>query len=288
MKFIVAGLGNFYRSWKLIEQTVPIADELGYYGVVLPDHYMWDREEMPDRNSTLDTWVALSYLAAKTKGLMLGTLVTPIPFRPPGTLAKMVATLDVISSGRAILGVGAGWSRTEFEGYNEWTDGKTRVDKTEEGVRLIRKLWQEPKVDFQGKFYTAKGAVLDPKPVQKPYPPLLFGGFSPRMLRLAAKYGDLCFIPPWIQTPFDKAKTIVDQEARKMGRQNKLAYGAGSPSTFGKFDMRAIEEDIHLAEENGCGFYVVPFPQEDYIAQMREFARDLLPSYSGGQTLVTQ
>ncbi len=71
---------------------------------------------------------------------MLGTLVTPIPFRPPGILAKMVATLDAISSGRAILGVGAGWSQTEFQGYSEWNDAKTRVDKTERGVQLILKL----------------------------------------------------------------------------------------------------------------------------------------------------
>ena len=119
--------------------------------------------------------------------MRIGTLVTPIPFRPPGILAKIVSTLDVISSGRAILGVGAGWSQTEFEGYSEWTDGKTRVDKTEEGVQLILKLWQEAKVEFQGKFYKAKGAILDPKPVQKPHPPLLFGGVSPRTLRLAGQ-----------------------------------------------------------------------------------------------------
>ena len=68
----------------------------------------------------------------------------------------------------------------------------------------------------------------------------------------------------------------------------KLAYGAGSTSTFGKFDMRAIGKDVHVAEENGCRFYVVPFPQEDYIPKMREFATDLLPSYSSNQPLVTQ
>src|SRR5215831_17999233 len=162
MKFIISGLGNFDRSWKLAEQAVPIADELGYYGVVFPDHYMWDWQDMPNRNSTLDAWLMLTYLAAKTKNLMLGTLVTPIPFRPPGMLAKMVTTLDIISSGRAILGVGAGWSKTEFEGYSEWNDPKIRVDKTEEGVQLILKLWKEPSVNFDGKFYEAKNAVLEP------------------------------------------------------------------------------------------------------------------------------
>lgn len=108
MRFFFAGLGNFHRSWKLIEEAVPIADDLGFYGVLFPDHFMWNRDRMPERNSTLDTWTAISYLAAKTRRLMLGTLVTPIPLRPPGVLARTVATVDVISSGRAILGVGAG------------------------------------------------------------------------------------------------------------------------------------------------------------------------------------
>ncbi len=263
-----------------MEQVVPVADELGFYGVLFPDHFMWDRSEVPDRNSTLDTWTMLSYLAAKTRRLMLGTLVTPVPFRPPGILAKMVATLGVISSGRAILGAGAGWSQTEFQGYSEWTDGKTRVDKTEEGVQLILKLWQEDRVDFHGRFYRAEGAVLEPKPVQKPHPPLIFGGFSPRMLRLAGRYGDMCFIPPWIQTRFAEARSLADKEAGRAGRRDKLVYGAGSPTTQGgKFDMKTLEKDIQTTADNGCQFYVTPFPQDDYLARMGEFARDVMPSY---------
>jgi alkanesulfonate monooxygenase SsuD/methylene tetrahydromethanopterin reductase-like flavin-dependent oxidoreductase (luciferase family) len=91
-----------------------VADELGFYGALFSDHFMWDRPEMPERNSTLDVWTMLSYLSAKTRRLMLGTLVTPIPFRPRGILAKTVSTLDVTSSGRAILGVGAGCPRLNF------------------------------------------------------------------------------------------------------------------------------------------------------------------------------
>ena len=280
MKFFLAGLGNFYRSWKLIEQAIPAADDLAYHGVVFPDHYMWDRDQMPERNSTLDAWSVISYLAAKTRHLMLGTLVTPIPFRPPAMLAKIVATVDLVSSGRAILGVGAGWSRTEFEGYSEWSDGKTRVDKTDEGVRLIRRLWQEEKVDFDGRFYKARGAVLEPKPVQKPYPQLLFGGVSPRMLRLAGRYGDLCYVPPWVQRPFAEAKSIAEGEARKAGRHSHLIFGAGSPMIMGgRFDMKSLEKDVSKASDGGCEFYVIPFPTDDYVAKMREFAHRVIPSF---------
>ncbi len=224
----------------------------------MPDHYMWGEPfgrgiEQPD--STLDTWVALSYLAAKTNKVKLGTLVTPIPFRHPGILAKMVSTLDLLSSGRTVLGVGAGWSQVEFEGYSEWNDSKTRVDKTEEGVRLILKLWQEKRVDFHGKYYKTNGAILEPKPVQKPHPPLLFGGQGTRMLRLAGRYGDICFIRPSTQLPFDKAKAIVSQEALKVKRQVGPAYAAGSPRFEGtKFDTTPLVQDIERAANTGCEF----------------------------------
>ncbi len=280
LRFILSGLGNWYRSWRLIDEAIPLADELGFWGAVMPDHYMWGEDR--GGNSSLETWVALTYLAAKTKRLRLGTLVTPIPFRPPGIMAKMVSTLDVVSSGRAILGVGAGWSQTEFEGYSEWNDPKTRVDKTEEGTKLILKLWQDPKVDFDGKFYHAKGAVLDPKPVQKPHPPLLFGGAGPRMLRMAGRYGDICFIPRWVQMPMDKAKAVVEQAARKAGRQNKLAYAAGSPvHRDQKYDLKEFGEAVQRAAESGFLYYAASFPQDNYVETMRQFAKQIMPSYTG-------
>jgi len=280
LRFILSGLGNWYRSWKLIQEAVPAADELGFWGMTLPDHYMWGEDR--GGNSSLETWVALTYLAAKTRQIKLGTLVTPIPLRPPGVLAKMAATHDILSSGRTILGVGAGWSQTEFEGYSEWVDPRTRVDKTDEGVRLILKLWQEPVVDFHGKFYTAKGAVLEPKPVQKPYPPLLFGGIGTRMLRMAGRYGDICFIPQWVKMPVEKARAIVTQEAKRAGRQNKVSFAVGSPvHRDQKFDMKAVEQSVQKAAESGYLYYVIPFLQEGFMESMREFAKQVMPSYIG-------
>ena len=111
-------------------------------------------------------------------------------------MAKMVATLDNLSIGRVIFGVGAGWSQEEFDGYSEWNSNKVRVDKTQEGLELMIKLWTEDEVTFDGTHYNAKNAVLEPKPVQKPYPNLLFGGSGTRMLALAGRYGNIVFIPP--------------------------------------------------------------------------------------------
>jgi len=200
MKFFLGGLGNLYANMETITGAVIEADSLGFHGALMPDHYMWGElrgHRMPNAYSTLETWVTLTYLAGKTESISLGTLVTPLPFRPPGMLAKMLSTLDVLSGGRVILGVGAGWSRDEFQAYSTWGGDKYRVDKTIEGLELMLELWTQEKVNFKGEFYEAKDAVLDPKPVQKPYPRLLFGSQGDRMLGLTGRYGNICFIPPW-------------------------------------------------------------------------------------------
>ena len=283
MRFILSGLGNWYNGWSLTEQAVQLADKLGFWGAVIPDHYMWaEAFGQPQKDSTVESWVALTYLAAKTQKIKLGTIVTPIPFRPPAMLAKMVATMDVLSSGRAVLGIGAGWSQTEFEGYSTWDDPKTRVDKTKEGVELILQLWEKPQVDFKGKYYHAKGAILDPKPVQKPHPPLMFGGVGTRMLQLAGRYADICHIPPWVQVPMEKARLIVKQEARRFHREDKIAFAAGSVANRDqKFDRKAVEQDVEKAAKDGALYYIAPLQRVGYLDNLKEFAKNIIPSYSG-------
>jgi len=226
LKFVLTALGNWYEGWNLTQSAVAEADKLTFWGFLMPDHYMWGGEMGSD--STLDSWVALTYLAAKTNQIRLGTLVSPIPFRPPGLLAKVVSTLDVVSGGRAILGVGAGWSQAEFEGFSEWSEPRIRVDKTREGVELILRLWKEKKADFNGKYYRSRKAILEPKPIQKPHPPLLFAGFGPRMLRLAGRYADICLIPPvgWTELTRHNMRSIVEQEAVRLSRADKISFAS--------------------------------------------------------------
>ncbi len=281
MEFILRGLDNNASSWKLIQKAASAVDQMGFWGITLPDHYMYQYNEKFSAYSTLDSWVLLSYLAAKTSTVRLGTLVTPIPFRPPAQLAKIVSTVDTVSSGRTFLGVGAGWSQMEFDAYSEWSEGKTRVAKTQEGVRLMLRLWQEPKVDFEGRFYHATGAVLEPKPTQKPHPPLLFGGYSPRMIRMAGRFGDICYVPPWSKVPLDKAKAIMSQEAREAGRPVPALAAGSTGFQNEKFDMSLVQQDIERAVEAGSQYYITPwFPKDDYLATVKRFASDLMPSYS--------
>src|SRR5437016_2753264 len=236
----------------------------------------------PQKDSTVESWVALTYLAAKTQNIKLGTIVTPIPFRPPAMLAKMVTTMDVLSSGRAVLGVGAGWSQTEFEGYSTWDDPKPGFDKTHEAVELILQLGQKPLVNSKEKYSPANGAILNPNPVQTPPPPLMFGGVGTRMLRLAGQYSDICHIPPWVHVPMEKARSIVKQEARRFHREDKIAFAAGSVANRDqKFDLKAVGQDVEKAAKDGSLFYIAPLQRTGYLDNLREFAKNIIPSYSG-------
>jgi alkanesulfonate monooxygenase SsuD/methylene tetrahydromethanopterin reductase-like flavin-dependent oxidoreductase (luciferase family) len=277
LKFILQA-GNWYQDWKNIENSVPEADKVGFWGFVMPDHYMWG----PDRggDSTLETWVTLTFLAARTENLHLGTLVTPIPFRPPGMLAKEVTTLDVISGGRALLGVGAGWSETEFQGYSVWDSPKVRVDKTLEGLQLMWKLWtSKDKVDWKGKYYSSSGAILEPKPIQSPHPPLLFGGGGTRMLKMAGKYADICLIPPWARTGVEDAKRLVVDTAKKSSREDKVSF-ASLVFSRERYDPSEVSNMIGRAKDEGCEYYIIGFPRQKYLESLKSFTKEIMPSFS--------
>jgi alkanesulfonate monooxygenase SsuD/methylene tetrahydromethanopterin reductase-like flavin-dependent oxidoreductase (luciferase family) len=282
MKFFLAGLGNLYDNVDSITTAIVEADRLGFDGALMPDHYMWGEgigHRMARPYSTLETWTTLTYLAGKTKKISLGTLVTPLPFRHPGILAKMLSTLDVLSEGRVVLGVGAGWSQVEFEGYSVWGGAKYRVDKTIEALELMRRLWTEDEVTFKGRFYDVKGAVLDPKPIQKPYPRLLFGSQGDRMLKLTGKYGDICFIPPWARHKYGEIKGKVLRSARKAGRADKMTFMVGDMGATVPYDSKSTSERIEVALESGAKYYTTAFPRESLLESMRRFIEEVMPSY---------
>jgi alkanesulfonate monooxygenase SsuD/methylene tetrahydromethanopterin reductase-like flavin-dependent oxidoreductase (luciferase family) len=191
----------------------------------------------------------------------------------------MISTLDIASGGRVILGVGAGWSQDEFEAYSTWGNTKYRVDKTIEGINLMVELWTKDVVNFNGKFYHAKDAVLDPKPVQKPYPRLLFGSQGDRMLRLTGRYGDICFIPPWSGNVTSIKEKVLDS-AEKYGRTEKIEFIVGDMGSRGQFDEEVLRKKVTYAEEFGASIYLVSFPRENQIESMNRFAENIMPSFS--------
>ena len=153
------------------------------------DHYL-DRVH-PERGS-LDAWGTLNALAAVTSTLRLGTMVSPATFRHPSTLAKLVTTADQISGGRIELGLGAGWNEREHAAYGfPFPDTRTRMDMLEEQLQVILRTWSEGPFSFAGEHYQLHDLDAEPKPVQRPHPPLIMGGNAgPRSCALAARFAD--------------------------------------------------------------------------------------------------
>ncbi|MDH5782694.1 MAG: LLM class F420-dependent oxidoreductase [Candidatus Bathyarchaeota archaeon] len=182
-------LGFDYGS---TERIALEGERAGYDSIWSSDHFFLDAKS-EDRNC-MEAWTLLAALASKTEKIRLGTLVTCNSYRYPAVLAKIAATVDVISNGRLFFGIGAGWKKIEYRAYGiPFPSLKGRMDRLEEAIQIIKLLWTEPKATFKGKYYKIKDAFSAPKPVQKPMPPILIGGSGERRtLKMVAKYADYC------------------------------------------------------------------------------------------------
>jgi F420-dependent oxidoreductase-like protein len=143
----------------------------------------------------LEGWTTLSLLAGLTSKIKLGTLVTGIVYRYPAILAKMAATLDVLSKGRLFMGLGAAWNEEESHAYGiSFPPTAERLSRLEEAIQIIRKMWTvEPSASFNGKYYQIDKAFCNPKPIQKPSPSILIGGGGEKKtLKIVARYADAC------------------------------------------------------------------------------------------------
>ena len=185
-------IGNYFGfDYKTIEKIALNAEKVGFDSIWISDHFFFDKS--PETRNCLEAWTVLAALASKTHSLRLGTLVTCNSFRYPTVLAKMAATVDVISNGRLEFGIGAGWKENEHIAYGiPFPSVVERLERLEESIQIIKKLWTDPRATFKGKYYTVKDAYSTPKPVQK-LPPIFIGGHGRRRtLRIVAEYGDYC------------------------------------------------------------------------------------------------
>lgn len=168
-----------------IRNLATTAEALGYDSVLVHDHILVPD---PSWNPFYDPIVTLSYIAAATKKIRLGTSVLLIPLRNPVILAKQIATLDQISGGRVVLGVGAGYLKGEFEAVGVPITKRGRM--MDEYLTVLKELWTKPKANFQGKFVTLKDVECYPKPLQKPHPPIWVGGSAEASTVRTVKFGD--------------------------------------------------------------------------------------------------
>jgi F420-dependent oxidoreductase-like protein len=163
-------------------------ERLGYHSAWLDDHLLFGKTPI------LECWATLSALSSLTKSIRLGTMVTSAAFRNPALLAKMAATVDIISSGRLEFGIGAGMQEKEHNAYGfQFLKSNQRIARMKEAVEIIRKLWTEEKTSYEGEYYRVQEASCLPKPLQKPHPPITIGGSGEQLtLKATAQFADRC------------------------------------------------------------------------------------------------
>jgi probable F420-dependent oxidoreductase len=206
------------RWSELLDMTRAIED-LGYDSVWLGEHLLYRWPDRPSRGPW-EAWSMLSAIAAITNRIEFGPLVACTAFHNPAILAKQAATIDEISGGRLILGLGAGWNETEFRAFGIPFDH--RVDRFQEAFTIIRTLLQDGRIDFDGRFYQARDCELLPRGPRPTGPPLMIGSNGPRMLRIAVPH-----VQAWNSWFADTGnapdgvaalRSVVDEACRDVGR----------------------------------------------------------------------
>jgi alkanesulfonate monooxygenase SsuD/methylene tetrahydromethanopterin reductase-like flavin-dependent oxidoreductase (luciferase family) len=214
------------------------AEALGFDSLWVPDHLLLTWQERT--RGIWECWSLLSALAAVTSRVALGPLVTSTAFRGPALLAKMADTVDEISGGRLIIGLGAGWNGPEDRAFGVPSDH--RVDRFEEALEIIVPLLRTGHVDFEGRYYQARNCELRPRGPRPGGPPILIGAKGPRMLRLAATYADLWNAEGPLRRPeeFIPLRASGDAACVEVGRD---------PSTLGR--SASVVVNLPMAQEQG-------------------------------------
>ena len=258
-----------------LQEVTLECERLGYYSVLLDDHLMLHK--MP----ILECWTTLSALSSVTENIRLGTMVTCNSFRKPSLLAKMAATVDNISNGRLELGIGAGVQKNEHNAYGfSFPSSKARIERLSEAVEIIKKLWTEEKASYNGKHYTIRDAVCEPKPVQKPYPPITIGGGGEKLtLKVTARHADRY---DWGYLPsveeYKRKLKVLEKHCDAVGRSfneiEKSCWPAGQifigedRKELKKRILNLMPKGVSLEDFTRTSFVGTP---KDFIKQLRQY-----------------
>jgi probable F420-dependent oxidoreductase len=271
---------DVFRSiWK-------IADEAGFDHCWAMDH-LATIGSIGDDRPIFDGWALLAAMAAATSKVRMGLLVTGVTYRNPALLAKLATTVDHLSGGRLEFGLGAAWAANEHEMYGI-SGLDHRVGLLSEGLQVIKMLWTQERTDFDGRYFQMKNAVANPKPVQKPYPPIWIGASGESTLRLTARHADVWNTSGGLEMNTDKAVSIsrqLDDACAAIGRdpaeiRRSVQVPAGP-------DAGELVERLRLYHEAGFSELVVmlsggSMPTASNPVQIAEMvAEQVLPKLRG-------
>jgi F420-dependent oxidoreductase-like protein len=301
-------------SFRDILSDVLRCERLGYHSVWTSDHVIGMYANPGDNR--FECWTTLSAIAGATSRIGLGQLVLCNPFRHPPLLAKESATLDAISGGRLILGLGTGWHEPEFRAYGyPFESPATRVRRLDEAAQIIKMMWTQERPSFKGKHYQIEEAYCAPKPVSKPHPPLMIGGGGEQLtLRTVARHADISNFAAWRRPPeeYSRKRAILEKHCRRIGRDPDEIRGSWAAyilikegreeaeKAIGEYTRRMSAtsdrppeslrppiagtpneciEQIQRYIDVGVSLFILRFMGDDFEADSETFAKEVAPAF---------
>ncbi|WP_027941092.1 LLM class F420-dependent oxidoreductase [Amycolatopsis taiwanensis] len=263
-----------------LAEAARAADQAGFEYLAVMDHFFQISTVGPAENDMLEAYTTLGFLAAHTERAKLLTLVTGAHYRQPGLLAKAITTLDVLSGGRAILGIGAGWNEEESRGLGfPFPPTGQRFEILEETLQYLLEMWSEKDEPFHSRHIQAERLLNVPQALSKPHPPIMIGGGGEKKtLRLVAKYGQACnlFAGPGLEHKLDVLRGHCEAEGRDYDDITKTVYLF---MDIGPNGERIDEFKAELRRLAGLGVHVAigGMPGGPKLETIETFAKDILP-----------
>jgi F420-dependent oxidoreductase-like protein len=262
-----------------LAEVARTADQGGVTTLTLMDHYFQMENLGGPPEPMLEGYTSLGFLAGQTTSVELGLLVTGVTYRHPGLLAKIVATLDVLSGGRAMLGIGAAWYEREHQGLGvPFPATSERFERLEEALQVCRQMWGEEDGPYEGRHYRLAETACVPGPIRSGGPRVLVGGSGERKtLRLVAKYADACNLFGFEPDEIARKLSVLDRHCADVGRDpsevQRTALVGGDPFE----DIDAFLRQMEAYAAHGIEQVWVMPPADDPVGHVTRLCDDLLP-----------
>jgi len=270
-----------------LRRIAEAADQGGFASLWVMDHFFQIPPVGPAELDMLEGYATLSHLAAVTKRVRLGTLVTGVTYRHPGLLVKTVSTLDVLSQGRAVLGIGAAWFEREHRGLGvPFPPMAERFERLEEALRIAKQMWSDDDGPFRGKHYPLAETLCVPAPLARPHPPILIGGMGERKtLRLVARHADACNLfvhagPAAVGQKLDVLRRHCDAERRDYDAIERTTLGSAHLAP-GQQTVRDVLRELEALAKVGVQHAIVNLPNVAEIAPIETLAKEVVPAIAG-------
>ncbi|MAE96048.1 MAG: LLM class F420-dependent oxidoreductase [Deltaproteobacteria bacterium] len=270
-----------------LQEIAQIADDGGFASLWVMDHFFQIPPVGPAETDMLEGYGTLHWLAGITRRIKLGTLVTGVTYRHPGLLVKTVTTLDVLSSGRAILGIGAAWFDREHHGLGvPYPPLGERFERLEETLQIAEQMWSDEDGPFDGHHYQLAETLCVPQPVQRPRPPILVGGMGEqKTLRLVALYADACnlFTYMGMDVLVHKLDVLRDHCDAVERDFDEIERTSLSTIQMGPDHMSIPDVIAHFRELSDAGIQhaIVNLPDVHELSPLETLAKEVIPAVGG-------